>query len=97
VLQLVEFIEVQVVATFGACAEGAAAFLVRTPARSAVTVDELAQIAESFERAVAVTALASEAAQVPPDFRSVVLPAADALVDWSVDYCTLIAAATMPP
>lgn len=96
VLQLVDFVEVEVIATFGVCAEGAAAFLVRTPAQAAVTSDELGRIAENFERAVAVSALASEAAQVPPDFRSVVLPAADALVDWSADYCTLIAAAAVP-
>jgi len=92
---LVRFVEVEVVGTFVACAESAAAFLLHLGEQATTGADELSRIAGNFERAVAVSALATEAVMVPEDFRSLVLPAAEALLDWSADFCTLIYAAAV--
>jgi hypothetical protein len=92
---LIRFVEVEVVGTFAACAEGAAAFLPQSGKQGTISVDELGHIAGEFERAIAVSALAIEAETVPDDYRSLVLPAAEALFDWSADFCTLIYAASV--
>lgn len=96
-LHLIRFVELEVVGRFMTCAEETAALLPRSQERAATLVDQLGRIAGSFDRAVAVSALASEAALVPAEFRSVMREASDGLFDWSADFCTLIAAAAVAP
>jgi hypothetical protein len=81
----------EVIPAFRLCAAGTATLMVPHPDQRP-GLETVCESAARFDRALSVAALAAEAGQVSPPFRSAVITAADALTDWGTELCTLTTA-----
>jgi hypothetical protein len=90
VVHLIGFLETEVLGSFAECAERCAR-LFAGERDEGEGLDALCSVAFRFERAVALSALASESAHLPRTLKATLEYATNALVDWSADFGALVA------
>lgn len=86
------YLESDVVTAFVACTEAVTGCLRPAKLSGGGDGSSACGLAARFDRGLAVAALAAQASELSPSFRTAVNAVADALVDWGAEVCTLLSA-----